>query len=276
MCRMEPTQVVIVILSLLGCSLVAPGEMTAQVVQGPIASPSASKGLAAIEAASRSGKYLFIFFWKANDEASRNMYNVFQSTMQKWAESTHSIGIQITDPREKPVVDRFGVSRAPMPLVLALAPNGAITKGFPVKFDENQLRQAFVSPCTAGCLKALQQRKLVLLCVQNQKTQFSQVAMRGAQDFKADARFAKATEIVALDPEDRSEAAFLKDLQVDPRTPTAVTFVLAPPGGPIAKFAGPVTKDQIVAKVSAATSGPCANGQCGPNGCGPKKQEAGR
>ena len=50
-------------------------------------------------------------------------------------------------------MDKFGVSRAPMPLVLALAPNGAITKGFPIKFDEKQLREGFVSPCTAKCLK---------------------------------------------------------------------------------------------------------------------------
>lgn len=233
--------------------------------------PSPSRAVAAIDQAAKNGRYLFIFFWKTNDEQSRTMYGVFQSAMGKLAQRADWIGVQTTDPREKPVVEKFGVSRAPMPLVLALAPNGAITKGFPVKFDEKQLRQAFVSPCTAKCLKALQQRKLVLLCIQNQRTQFSQAALSGARDFKADPRFTGATEIVTLDPEDRSEAAFLKDLRVDPRTVTAVTFVLAPPGGPVAKFAGPVTKDQIVAKVTAAQSGPCAGGKCGPGGCGPKK-----
>ena len=45
------------------------------------------------------------------------MYGVFQSAMKKWAESADSVGVQITDPNEKPVVDKFGVSRAPMPLV---------------------------------------------------------------------------------------------------------------------------------------------------------------
>ena len=187
--------------------------------------------------------------------------------MNKWAESTNSIGVNVTDPNEKLVVDKFGVSRAPMPLVVALAPNGAITKGFPVKFDENQLREGFVSPCTAKCLKCLQDRKLVLLCVQNEKTQFTQAAMSAAQNFKADARYAKATEIVALNPEDQAEAAFLQDLKVDPRTSQAVTVVLAPPGQPVASFVGAVTKDQIVAKVQA---GPCAGGKCGPGGCCPK------
>jgi hypothetical protein len=269
--RKEPTLAVVTAIALFGVFTAAPcSSMTGlRVVQA--ATPGTSQGLTAIDAAARSGKYLFVFFWKANDEQSRTMYGVFQSAMGKWAESTDSIGIQITDPRETPMVDKFDVSRAPMPLVVAIAPNGAITKALPVKFDENQLREGFVSPCTAKCLKALQDRKLVLLCVQNERTQFSQVAWRGAQDFKADARFAAATEVVTVNPGDQTESALLRELQVDPRTPQAITVLLAPPGQPVAKFAGAVTKDQLVAKVASAQSGPCAGGKCGPGGCGPKK-----
>ena len=108
-----------------------------------------------------------------------------------------------------------------------------------------------------------------MLCVQNQQTQFSQAALQGAQEFKGDARFAKATEVVMIDPSDDTEASFLQTLQVDPRTPTAVTVLLAPPGQPVARFAGAVTKDQIVEKVQA---GPCAGGKCGPGGCCPPKK----
>ncbi len=228
-----------------------------------------SRGVAAIDSAAHSGKHLFIFLWKADDEQSRSMFGVFQSTMKKWTESADSIELQITDPNEKPLVDRFGLSRAPMPMVLALAPNGAVTKGFPIKFDEKQLREGFVSPCTAKCLKALQERKLVLVCIQNERTQFAQAAMNASLAFKADARFEKATEIVVLNPEDRAEGTFLRDLKVDPRSPQAVTIILAPPGQPVASFVGSLTKEQIVAKIQA---GPCADGKCGPNGCCPPKK----
>ncbi len=227
--------------------------------------------MAAIERAARNNKYLFIFFWKENDEQARNMYAVFGSAMAKITDSADSIGIQITDPNEKPVLDKFGVSRAPMPLVVALAPNGAVTKGLPVTFTEQQLLQAFVSPCTARCLKAVQGRKLVLLCIQNQATQLNQAALSGIRDFKADTRFAQAAEVVFLNPGDRAEAELLERLQVDPRTPTAVTVLLAPPGTPVARFVGAVTKDQLVATVTSAQSGPCAGGRCGPGGCGPRK-----
>ncbi len=264
--REEPTLAIVMAIVLPGLFMAVPGDVMAQAVQGRTVSSSASQGMAAIDAAAKDGKYLYIFFWKTNDKQSQTMHEVFQSAMNKWAKSTNSVGIQLADPRERPVVDKFGVSRAPMPLVLALAPNGAVTKGFPIKFDENQLLEGFVSPCTAKCLKCLQDRKLVLLCIQNEKTQFSQVAMTAALNFKADARFATATEIVTLNPEDTAEAAFLRDLKVDPRTSQAVTVVLAPPGQSVASFVGAVTKDQIIAKVQA---GPCADGQCGPSGCCP-------
>ena len=273
MSRTDPMSAIVVIFALCGFVTATVNQAVAQSGQ-PYAVASrttpvnTSKGLAAIDSAARSGKHLFIFFWKENDEQSRNMNGVFQAAMGKWSESADSAGIQITDPNEKPLVDKFGLSRAPMPMVLALAPNGAVTKAFPIKFDENQLRQGFVSPCTAKCLKCLQQQKLVVLCVQNEKTQFSQVAWTGVQNFKADPRFAKATEVVVLNPEDQAEVSLLSELKIDRRTPQALTVVLAPPGQPIATFVGAVTKDQIVAKIQA---GPCAGGQCGPGGCCPAK-----
>jgi hypothetical protein len=235
------------------------------------ASHSTSAGLAAIDQAARGNKYLYVFFWKTNDSSTQESYGVFKQAMTGMAGSADSVAVQIADAKEKPMVDKFDVSRAPMPLVLALAPNGAVTKGWPIRFTEAQLKEGIVSSSTATCLKALQARKLVLLCVQNEQTQFSQAAWQGVQAFKADNRFAAATEVVAVDPRNQAEAKLLSDLQVDPRTSQAVTVLLAPPGAPIAVFPGAVTKDQIVAKVAAAQSGPCADGKCGPGGCGPKK-----
>jgi len=261
---MEPVPTIVVSIALCGLMMATARQAVGQTrdsyeVASRTVTPSTSKGLAAIDAAARNGKYLFIFFWKANDRQSQTMYGVFQSAVRKWRESADSVGVRITDPNERPIVDKLGLSRAPMPLVLALAPNGAVTKSFPIKFDETQLRDGFVSPATAKCLKALQERKLVLLCVQNQTTQFAPAAMAAAQNFKADARYAKTTEIVMVNPEDQAETSLLEGLKVNPQTPQAVTVVLAPPGKPVASFVGAVTKDQIARKVAAASSG------CGPS-----------
>lgn len=271
--KMKPTIAVVVAIALFGLIVAAPCLAMAKTVAEGSDGPSVnSRGLTAIDAAARNGKYLFVFFWKANDKQSQAMHGVLESAMTKWKDSADSVSIPITDQNEKPMVDKFGVSRAPMPLVLALAPNGAVTKGFPIKFDAKQLAEGFVSPATAKCLKCMQDKKLVLLCIQNGKTQFSQIARQSALDFQADKRFAKATEIVMVDPQDKAEATLLKDLKVDPQTTEAVTVILAPPGQPVATFVGHVTKEQIVAKIASAQSGPCAGGKCGPGGCCPPKK----
>jgi hypothetical protein len=109
-------------------------------------------------------------------------------------------------------------------------------------------------------MRAIQDRHSILLCVQNGKTQFNQEAMQGVAAFKADPKYARGTEIVVLNPTASEEQRFLKDLEVDPQTPTAVTLLVTPPGAPVARFVGAVTKDQIEAKVKEAQS------SCGP-GC---------
>lgn len=221
---------------------------------------NASPGATAIEKAAKDNKYLFIFFFTGQDEHTGAMNGVFQTAMAKMSDRASSMAINIADPAEKAVVDKFKVRGAPMPLVLAIAPTGAATRAFPKTFNEAQLQTAFVTPCTAKCMRAIQDRHSILLCVQNDKTQSNQEAMQGVEAFKADPQYAKGTEIIALNPTEDAEQPFLKALQVDPKTTTAVTLLVTPPGAPVARFVGAVTKDQIEAAVKAAQS------SCGP-GC---------
>ncbi len=262
----------VVAIALFGLAMTPCLAMAKTTTQARVDSSANSKGIAAINAAARNGKYLFVFFWKANDKQSQAMLGVLNSAMKKWKDSADSVTILITDHNEKTIVDKYDVSRAPMPLVVAIAPNGAVTKGLPIKFDEQQLAEGFVSPATAKCLKGMQDKKLVFLCVGNGKTQFSREARKGVSDFKADKRFAKATQIVMVNPDDKAEATLLGEFKINPDTPKAVTVLLVPPGQPLATFVGNVTKDQIVAKIVSAKSGPCAGGKCGPGGCCPPKK----
>ena len=236
--------------------------VSAVVAQSPNGTPSAlqtaSKGIGAMQRAAAADKYLFVFFWTEKSQQMSTMWSVFQTATGKLANRADSMAINVADPAEKPIVDKFGVRGAPMPLVLAIAPTGAATRAFPKQLDEAKLQQAFVSPGTAKCMKAIQDRHSILLCVQNDKTQLNQEAMQGVEAFKADPQYTRGTEIVVINPADDREQEFLKALQVDPRTPTAVTLVVTPPGAPVARFVGAVTKDQIETKVKEAQS------SCGP------------
>jgi hypothetical protein len=241
--------------------------------EGPTPSdhPSDKSGdaMAAFRDASEAGKYLFAFFWKTEDEQTRAMRTVFEQAAKKVSDRADSVAVHITDPSDQAIVDEYGLARAPMPLVLALAPNGAVTGGFPTEFTEEDIVGAFATPCTEKCMKSLQDGKLVFLCVQNANTEFNDEAMQGIGDFKADSRFADATEVVSLDPADSEEAGFLADLNIPADTANAVTVFLAPPGMPIAMYEGATDKDQLVKTLESAGSGCCPGGSCGPGGCGP-------
>lgn len=242
--------------------------------QGLGASPGyqASPGQAAIQKAASANKFALVFFWKERSSQTDKVWTNLQSAAARtagWAEVT---AIQATDPAEKQLVARYDLSRAPMPLVLAIAPCGAVTKAFTGDITESQLQAAYVSPCTQLCLKAIQDRKLVMLCVMDRKDPYRPVTVpQGVQDFKADGRYGAATEVVLVNATDEAESTLLQELQVTPREPKPVTVLLAPPGSMVAKFDARATKEQMVAQLVAAQSNPCAGGKCGPNGCGPKK-----
>ena len=257
-------------LTMVMSSLALAGWMTAVTTSAApptteTAPAAASRGTIAVDKAAKDNKYLFIFFWRDDAQRTNAMRGVFQSAMAKMSDTAESVEIQTTDPAEQQIVTRYDVSRAPMPFVLAVAPNGAMTKGLPIRFDESQLRQAFVSPCTAECMKALQDRNLVLLCVEPSSPKIKQVSLqKGVQSFTADEQYAKSSKVVAVNAGDPAEAAFLKDLRVDPKTVDRVTVLMAPPAAVVGTFVGDVTKDQLTAKLKSAQSGCCPGGSCCP------------
>ncbi|WP_372898523.1 hypothetical protein [Stieleria sp.] len=250
-------------LTIAGWSLAPIASLKAQQVTSP-------QAVAAMQKAAQDGKYLFIYFWKQEDRQTESMQTVFQQTTGEMAEVADAIRVQITDPGNAAIVKQFGVDRAPMPLALAVAPNGAVTRGLPVSFEAQQLRDAIVSPGTAATLKAMQDRKLVLLCVQPAG---DATAFPGALELTRDQRFAASTQIVNIDPTEASEHSFLKSLGVEPSASDGTMVVLTPPGQAVATFAKHASKEQIVEKLTALSSACCPDGQCGPGGqCAPGQQ----
>ena len=239
---------------------------TAQITSG-----QQSTGQTAMQNAAASGKYLFIHFWKEKNTQTDKTLKTLQTGATKFADSADVVSLRTTDPAEKAIIDRFNVSKAPMPLILSIAPCGAVTKAFPGNLDEKQLASAFVSPCEELCMKAIQSRKMVFVCVVYEVSPDGQATIpQGVKDFQADAKYVKATEIVTLNAADKNEADFLKELQINTKAQKPVSVLLAP-GALVGTFDSTVTKQQIVAKLVALQSNPCAGGNCGPNGCGPKK-----
>ena len=235
-----------------------------------IQSPSASgKVASAMSSAAKDNQYLFVFFYEKDDDATRAVRKTFDEALKKITPAPQSVGVDRTAPAEAEFVAKFGVDRAPMPLVLAIAPVGAVTGGFKAAdLTEERLRDAVASAGLQKCIKALQDKRLVLVCLQNGRTQANDAAMKGVNEFKADAQFSEMTEIVKVDPTDAKEAKFLAQLKADPQAKEATTAFLAPPGVLVTKVSGPTTKDGLVTALKSASSGCSPGGSCCP---APKK-----
>jgi len=208
-----------------------------------------------LEQASIQNRYTFLIFYREDSQATRAMAQAVNGTVAQRPGGASATYVQTSHPSNKPLVDRFGLGRAPMPLTVAVAPNGAMTGIFPTKVTDEQLAGSFVTPSMAGCMKAMQSGKLVLLCVQ---TSPADVLPQAVRDFQADPQFAARVAVVALPVADPSEADLLKELQIDVQQPGyATTVFMAPPGVLVGKFSATATKDELA--VALHKAGKCCD-----------------
>lgn len=226
----------------------------------------AEQGMPSIEQAAQKNKHLFIFFYKDQNERSLQSHKMFDQVAEKIGDRAIFIKVKANDPSESGIIEKFNLKRSPMPFVLVLSPNGAITGGFPSPFIEQQLMSSFASPGMASCLKALQDKKLVFLCLQNEQTQGNETALQGIKDFKADSRFGSAAEIIMIDPSDIQEQKFLNQLAIETHSNTATTVFIAPPAETIGQYKDSTSKDRLISDLQNAVSGSCGPGGCCPGG----------
>jgi len=209
-------------------------------------------------AASKQNKYTFIMFWKNEDAATKAMWNSLQQNLSGKKDTTTFVAVNTNDPAEANLVKEYGVSRAPMPLTLALAPNGAITGSFVKQINAEYIDQSFVSPAKSRCMLTLQSRKMVLLCVS--ATAKSEMP-KGVQNFKAIPCYRDVVEVVTLSAAESAEASFLKELEVPRQNNYTTVVFMAPPGVMVGKYTESVTQEQLIAELKKAGK------SCGVDGC---------
>ena len=214
---------------------------------------TASKPEQAIKAAVQEGKLIYLVFYKELDAATKSVVETVMAASLR-IDGTSYATVRISDPSERVVAEKYEVTRAPMPMVIGVHPNGAVTGYFHSKVSEAELAKCVVSPKKAECMKALQQNQLVLICLQ---TQAQQVIPQGVRELQSDPHFAKRTQVVTVSLNDPAELSFLSGMEVDPKKDTAMTVFLAPPGAMVGKFATTATKNDLAAKL--AEAGKCCD-----------------
>lgn len=208
--------------------------------------PAGGKGNAALAHSVSTNKTLCLVFYREWDAQTGGMAQVVKAHSEKYPAHAVWNAVQVSDPAEKGIIDRFQLSRAPMPMVVTVHPNGAVTGFFAGKVGEAELVRTLVSPKKAECMKLLQENQLVLVCVKPADQPYPQAVLQ----FQADPMFAARTKVIATLPTDPNEAGFYSEMKLAPGQPT--TVFIAPPGVLVGRFAASATKSDLAAALHAA------------------------
>ena len=235
-------------------ALSLPAFVLAQARDAVPATAPASKAQAAIEQAAKDGKYTFLMFYKTTDAASNAMAATLKAALAEKSEKAVMTYVQVGNPAEQAMVTKYDVSRAPMPMTVAIAPNGAMTGMFAQKVTAEKLGEAFVTPTMMIAMTNLQENKLVLITVQGSAKAPAPVAIK---DFQSDPHFKDRIVTIGMTAADPQEGKLVGQLQIDPKTKVTHTALLAPPGVMVGKFDAVASKNEIAAAL--AKAGKCCD-----------------
>lgn len=205
--------------------------------------PAAVSAEEALAEASETGRFTFLLFYKEDSPAVRQMQQVVKEGVAARSDRTLFALAPVLDPATAPLVERFSLSRSPLPLTLAVAPNGAITGIFSKQIQDEDLDTALVTPTMTKCMKLLQSNKLVFVCVRSAPKAAVPACVKQLQ---ADPDFKDRVSLVSMQASDPNEDRFFQQMKLDPDSVEgAVAVLIAPPGMLIGKYDASATADEV-------------------------------
>jgi hypothetical protein len=209
-----------------------------------------SAGETVLAEAAAAKKHTFILFYKAEDAVTLKIAKILDDAVAVRGDRATVMHVPANDPGEKRLVEKYKVARTPMPLTLCVAPNGAVTGVYSQKLEDRLVEEAIVSPKTADCLKAVQDNKVVILCV---RTPESKSLPKAISEFKVDPHFNTRLAVIDLATNDKTEASFLANLEVDPTTvKDSIMVFMAPPGVMVGRYTAAAPKALMAADLHKA------------------------
>lgn len=224
-------------------------------------------GSQALQKAAGGNRFLVALFYKNGQESEKTgqLKAAAETAAKNLSAQVETVSLEASAPDQQELFEKYGLRFAPLPLVLVIAPNGAVTGSFQQAFTEAEVTRSLVGPGLQQCYKLLQERKLVLLCLHPAGSAGQAEARQGAAEFLADPRLKQFSAQVQVDPTAAEEASLLEQFGLATPVKAAQTILLAPPGRLIGQWEGPVTKETMLQSLAAASS--CGSGGCADPSC---------
>lgn len=223
----------------------------------------------AIESANKSGLAVFLVITDPGNVNTQKALDIANQAHSKYLKS-EVIQMNRSDAANKDLVAKYGVSGAPLPLILVIASNSVVTGGFTsYQATADLLVNAIPSPVKADVMKALSAGKSVFLVVSSKNMKEKTSVMNTCQ--QACIEMDNNTKLIGLDLDDQKEKTFITELKIDQAITSPQTFVINSKGQITGTFNDDVNTTTLVAsaKKLPAAKGCCPSGSGA--GCAPKK-----
>jgi hypothetical protein len=201
-----------------------------------LASAASASTESALKDAAKAKKHFFALFVRAKDEKCDKMRALFAEAQRQPGERAIYHVATVSDKAEAAFIRKYRIDRAPLPLTLVFAPNGAVVKAFEGEVVTREaLDGAYASPLLADTLKALQEQRIVLLCVQGKATRHNKESLDAAQAVVRDEKARDYMVVMQVALEDDKSADLMKPLEVAPGTEEPPSSSSFPPAGSSAR-----------------------------------------
>ena len=214
-------------------------------------------GAEQLAAASDAEQYAYLMFFRTDDDATQAMRSTIEAQVEQSGGKTAIVPVNIGDAADAQLVAKFDATRAPMPLVMGIAPNGAVTGVYPLKVEAVQLQRAVLTPKYSEMVKALQEQKIVVLCMQPAN---GGVTPQGISEFEALPHFKGRTHRITVQADDDAETHFFERMKLPSDLSATTVMAFAPPGVYVGKWDANVKGVTIGQQVHA--SGRCNCSEC--------------
>jgi hypothetical protein len=211
----------------------------------------------AIESSQANRQYLLVLFHDKTDDSYQQMENAITDFQHSSSENIQVYKALTTDLKEADIINKYGINRAPLPVTLVFAPNGAITGGFPKQITREQLEQSIVSELIMKILKSIQANKVVLVILKNSTTKFNNEVTEAANAFSMDKRLNGLVDIIQQNPKESEINDFLSQCSLDKNMTEASVALIVPPGKIGGVYSGKITKETLIAGLASCSGGGC-------------------
>lgn len=225
-----------------------------------------------LETAAKAGKVAFIVVYDA--AAAPQLVQARQTAATAALRAGNAVTIEVNrdEPANADFVKQYGLSTAPMPLILVSSSAGVITGGLvAAQATPEQLVKLVPSPKQAEIVKAISSGYAVFITASREG--MASTATVNSACAAACQQMAGKSVQVAIDMDDPAESAFLTSLKVNMESAEPVTLVANAQGQIAGVYTGALQVKDLVTAATKKVGGCCPPTASNPNAaCGPTKK----